>query len=141
MTDTPDAGSQPKVDVAAEFKKQPMVDKLLLVAAAVYLLAFIVENRWKALFKFGSQYYRPWEHTLGFVGALVVLALVVTKLLGVKLVDAKLHVKLLVLAAVLPAVGLAIEFLREFWQFLMLVAILTMAYAGAKISTRDQVLK
>lgn len=140
MTETP-GGSQPKVDVAGEFRKQPPVDKLLLVAAALYLLAFIVENRWKTLFQFGRAYYRPWEHTLGFVGALAVLVLVVTKLFGIKLVDAALRGKLLVLAAVLPAVGLAIEFLREFWQFLMLVAVLTMAYAGAKITTRDSVLK
>ena len=141
MTENPGTGAQAKVDVAGEFKKQPFVDKLLLVAAAAYLLSFIVANRGKARSKCGSSEYLPWEHTLGFVGSIIVLALVVTKLFGVKLVDAKLHVRLLVVGAVMPAVGLAIDALSEFWSFLMLLCILVMAYAGAKITTREQVLK
>jgi hypothetical protein len=47
----------------------------------------------------------------------------------------------LVAAAILPAVGLVCEQLRQFWSFVMLASIVLMAYAGAKISTREQVLK
>jgi len=147
MTEAPQApsgGEAPKRDLAAEFKQQPLAEKILGVAAAAFLLAFIIGNRWSALFHFGGDFaamYQPWKHTLAFIGAVAVLVLVVTKLMGIRLVDPKLYSKLLVGAAVLPALGLLVEELRDFWGFVMLAGIVLMAYAGAKITTRENILK
>lgn len=128
-------------DVVGEFRRQPLTEKILAVGAAAFLLAFVIDNRWKTLFQFGTEYYQPWMHTLAFLGSIVVLVLVVTKLMGIRLVDPKLYNRLLVAAAVLPAVGLVADQIRQFWGFVMLASIVLMAYAGAKISTREQVLK
>lgn len=135
------AGSDAKRDVVGDFRRQPLAEKILAIGAAAFLIAFVIENQWKTLFQFGSEYYQPWMHTLAFVGSIAVLALVVTKLLGIRLVDPKLYNRLLVGSALLPAAGLLFDELREFWGFVMLASIVLMAYAGAKISTREQVLR
>jgi hypothetical protein len=138
MADTPGtsgAESGVKRDVVGEFKRQPMAEKILAVAAAAFLLAFIFDGTgWSILFK-------SWKATLAFFGCIGVLVLVVTSLLGIRLVAPKLYNWLLVIAAVLPALGLALDALRNFWYFVMLASILLMAYAGAKITTREQILR
>jgi hypothetical protein len=137
-------GGGAKPDLASEFKRQPVVEKILVLAAVAFLLAFIIDNRWKTLFRFGgvlSEMYAPWKHTLSFVGAIVVLGLFVTKLMGIRLVSDRLYGRLLVAAAILPAIGLLLEELRNGWGFVMLASIVLMAYAGAKITTRDQILR
>ncbi len=137
-------GKRDVAAVAAEFKKQPLAEKIVGVAALAFLLAFTFDNRWSALFKFGgpfSNFVQPWMHTLGFIGAIGVLFLVITRLFGVRLLPDKLHGRLLVLAAVMPALGMLIDELKNFWGFVMLAGLVLMAYAGAKITTRDQILK
>jgi hypothetical protein len=79
-------------------------------------------------------------HTLAFFGSLGVLGLVVTNLLGIRLVAPKVYNWLLVGSAVVPAVGLVLDQLRDIWGFVMLAGIVLMAYAGAKITTREQIL-
>ena len=118
-----------KKDVVAGFKEMGKAEKLVAVGAAGFVLAFVVGNSWKLLFRFSEG----WAPTLGFVGALGVLVLVITRLLGIKLVDAKLGAKLLVLAAVLPALGWVIDELRNFWYFLALVSMAVMAFGASKL--------
>jgi len=132
-----------KTDVVAAVKGMHFLEKLLLVSAVVYLLAFIFDNRWRTLFKFGTRYYQPWMFTFGFIGSLGALALIGTKLFGVKLVDDKLFTKLLILCAVLPALGLVIQLLTggTFWYVVMLLVTVAMAYAGVKITDRERLLK
>ena len=121
----------------------PAAEKLLAAGAAGVLFAFIADNRWKALFKFSSAFYQGWMHTLAFFGSIIVLALIITKLLGIKVVDAALHPKLVVLFGVLPALGFVIDELRrlKFMGVVFLAGIVVMAYAAAKITSRDNILK
>ncbi len=140
-TPTTDSGG-PQKDIGKAIAGMQMAEKILGASALLYLLGFIIDrpSHWRVLFRFGS-YGRPWMFTLGFVGAVGALVLIGTKLFGVKLVDAKLYIKLLILCAILPAVGLLIDSLSDFWGFAILLSTIAMAYAGAKITTREKILK
>ena len=120
-----------KKNLVAGFKEMGLAEKLVAMGAAGYVLAFVFGggNSWKLLFRFSQG----WATTLGFVGALGVLVLIITRLLGIKLVNAKLGAKLLVLAAVLPAIGWVIDELQNFWYFLGLVSMALMAFGASKL--------
>ncbi|MHC4608349.1 MAG: hypothetical protein ACYTAF_15670, partial [Planctomycetota bacterium] len=76
-----------------------------------------------------------------FFGAVLVLALVIVDLFGVKFMDARWRVRLLILLAVLPVAGFIIDALRDFWAALMIAGAVVMAYAAAKITTREGIIR
>ncbi len=131
-----------KKDLIAGLKGMPKAEKWLAAAAATCLLAFVFDSRWNRLFS-GKVYSEPWMHTLAFLGSIGLLTLIITRLLGIKVVSNALHPKLVVLCGVLPALGLIIDQLRQrrTWGVLLLASIFVMAYAAAKITTRDKILK
>ena len=131
---TPPAG--PKKDVAAEIKNMPAAEKLLGLAAVIVLLSFIFLSAWSALFKYG------WFPTCSFLGSVGVIALIALELFGVKVMDAKMRLYLLIALAMLPAIGFIVDLLQSsFWRALMLAGGIAMGVAGARITTREKILK
>ena len=128
-TETTSDGGGEKKDLVAGFKEMGKAEKLVAMGAAGFVLAFVVGKSWSSLFRFSLG----WAPTLGFIGAVAVLVLVISRLLGIKLVDAKLGAKLLVLAAVLPALGWVIDTLQNFWYFLALVSMAVMAFGALRL--------
>ena len=122
------SGDGEKRDVGAAIKNMDSAEKMLAVGAASFLLAFIVNSAWGSLFD-----YQGWWMTLGFLGSIGALTLVITKLMGVKLVDAKLGAKLLLLCAAAPAVGWVIDSLKNFWMFLMMISTAVLAFAATRL--------
>jgi len=128
-------GGASAAKAAADFKAMPMFEKILAVAALVALVSFLFGVGFSWLFK-------SWHATGLFLGSVGVLGLIGTKLFGVVLLAGATHTFVLVLFALLPAVGLVIDTLSgTVWGFLALVATLAMAYAAAKITSREQLLK
>lgn len=136
---TESSSSAPKKDVGAAIKGMGAADKLIAIGAAAFMLAFLVEGPWKSLFKFGSAIYgNAWFMTLGFLGSIGVLVLIVTKLLDVKLMDAKLAAKLLIICAAAPALGWVIDSLKNFWYFLAMISVAVMAFGATRlVATKD----
>lgn len=134
----PQAGG---LDLVAEFKKMPTAEKMLACASVAALLGFIVLGAWSALFKlgFGAQVWL--FPTFAFLGSLATILLFVTKLFGLRIMDPALFTKVLVGAGVLPVVGFVISTLINFWSGLMLAACIAMAYAAAKITTRENIIR
>ncbi len=133
-TESSGGGSSEKADLVAGMKAMGRAEQLVALGAAAFLLAFLFRGgMWKHLFQFGRHSYEGWTYTLGFLGSLCVLVLVITKLLGVKLVNAKLAAKLLVVCAAAPAVGWIIDSLKDFWRFLAIVSIAVMAFAASRL--------
>ena len=138
MTETPETDAAPaaqKPSPVDGFKAMKNAEKILAVAAFATLVAFIFGKKWDLLFSGG------WFETCAFLGAIGVILLVSLHLFGVKLVDAKVRTYLLILCAVLPALGFVIDALTHLWHGLMLAGAVAMAYAGAKITTREQIIK
>ena len=135
----PPAPSTPanKPDPVANFKAMATAEKMLAIAAAAALLGFIFSNGFKALFKYG------WFPTCAFLGSLAVLVLTGMELFGVKVMDAKMRVYALILAALLPLLGYLIDIFdrMRFWGAVTLAAAIVMAYASGKIVTRDNLIK
>ncbi len=138
-TNEDSGGGGEKKDVVAGMKAMGRAEQLVALGAASFLLAFLFRGgSWKHLFQFGRYSYEGWTYTLGFLGSLCVLVLVITKLLGVKLVNAKLAAKLLVVCAAAPAVGWIIDSLKDFWRFLAIVSVAVMAFAATRlIASKD----
>ena len=130
------AGGAPKRDIVAEFRKNPLAEKILAAAALAVLIAFIVNNSWNLLFKFNVQ----WFPTFAFLGSVLVLVLVGLDVFGVRVMDAKMRVRVLVLLAILPALGFVIDALKNFWFAVMLAGAFAMALAAAKITTREKII-
>lgn len=130
------ASAGPKKDLVAEFKNQPAAEKLLAVAAVVVLVAFIIHNGWNMLFK------HIWFPTCAFLSSVIVIALIVLDMLSVKIMEPKLRTYVLVLLAILPALGFVIDLLRSsFPMALMLAGAIAMGLAAVKITTREQIIK
>lgn len=138
MTETPETEAAPaakKPDPIASFKAMKNAEKILAIAAVVALVGFILSGNWHMLFKYG------WFNTCALIGSVAVIVLMALDLFGVKVLDAKMRTYLLILFGVLPALGFVIDALRDIWHGLMLAGIVAMAYAGAKITTREQIIK
>ena len=105
--------SAPKKDVAAEIKQMPAAEKLLGLAAVVVLLSFIFAGKWSWLFKI------LWFPTCAFLGSIGAIALIATELFGVKLMDAKMRLYVLIGVSMLPVVavaGMLEQLLPRDWQ-------------------------
>lgn len=123
---------------ADAFKRMPTAEKILAASAALGLIAFFVGPEYGAPF---DDLFEAWEPTGLFFGSALVVVLIATRLFGLKLVSDSLYTKLLVLLAIFPALGLVLDSLRHMGRFLQLAALVLMAYAGAKITTRESILK
>jgi len=127
--------SEPARDPVGDFKNMPGAEKLLACAAAVVLLAILVIGNWNYLFKMG------WFRWCAFFGALGSLALVGLHLFGVKLMDAKTRIYVVVALAMLPMIGFIVDALSNFWHALKLAGSVAMAMAAMKITGREKLIK
>lgn len=141
MSDSPEpspapseGAAQKKTDPVAGFKKMQTAEKMLAIAAAVTLIAFIIQGKWSFLFAY------IWFPTCAFLGSILVIVLVALELFGVKLFDAKTRIYILILCAILPALGFVVDALRDFWSGVMLAGAIVMGYAAAKITTREKII-
>ena len=122
-------------NVGAEFKALPAAEKMLAIAASAALLGFILSDQWSFLFKVG------WFTTCIFLGSVLCLVIIALDLFGVKFLGHGIKMKLLLLLAVLPAIGFVVDALKDFWYALMLAGMLVMAYVGAKIGAREKIIR
>ena len=122
----------PKRSPLAQFKEIPGIERLLALAAAVFVLGFVLDKGRLA----GDRWFGP--NTFALVGSIAVIALTVTRLLGLRLVAPSLATKLLVFFALLPAAGFLFDQLGNLWHFVMLACVVAMAYAGTKILTHEK---
>ena len=130
QTETKNAA--PKESLLAQFRAMPGIERVLALAAALFVLGFVLGEARLA----GDRWWGP--STFALVGSIAVIALTVTRLLGIRLVAPSIAARLLVFFALLPALGFLIEKLDNLWRFVMLACIAAMAYAGAKIMTREK---
>jgi len=131
---TPPTSPSAAAAAAADFRKMPMAEKILAVAAVAGIVGFLVSHGFDFFFK-------VWHLTTLFIGSVIVLALIGTKLFRVALMGPKAYTNLLVVAAVLPALGMVIDSFDPMEYFIVLASTVLMAYAGAKITTRENILK
>jgi len=120
------------------FKRMPAAEKILAAAAVLGLVAFFVGPDYGSPF---DGLFESWAPTGLFFGTVIVIGLIGTRLFGLRYLSESLYVKLLVLFAVFPAIGLVLDSLSHMGEFLRLAALVLMAYAGAKITTRENILK
>ncbi|MHC4222435.1 MAG: hypothetical protein ACYSUN_00445, partial [Planctomycetota bacterium] len=105
----------PKRDLWAEFTRNPPAEKMLAVAALAVLLGFLFSRQsWSGLF------HGQWFLTLAFLGSIAVLILVGLDLFGITVMGPKLWVRVLLIAAVTPAIGFVIDQLLDPWYALMI---------------------
>jgi len=127
-------------DLAGEFRKMPFAEKLLALAAAIVLVTWIVNEGWHFLFK-NFTYGPGWFMTLSLIGSVATIGIIVTRLLGIRLMAPDVTMKVLLLCGVLPMLGFLIDQLRNFWHALMIAGAFGMVYAAAKITTREHIIK
>ena len=140
MTEETQASSSPQrdVDVKKELSAMPFAEKLLAGAAVAMLLAVLIEPMMRRrIFNHGF-----WA-TCALIGAAVTIALVALHVLGIKVMDAKTRTYAVVGAAVLPILGFLIDLLegQRLWGIIALVAMFVMAFAGLKITNRENLIK
>ena len=125
----PETSSATPKNLLGQFKAMPGIERVLALAATVFVLGLV-------LGRIGIRWWGP--NMFALAGASAVIALTVTRLLGIRLVAPSIATKLLVFVALLPAFGYLIWAMRDLWQFVMLACVVAMAYAGSKIMTREK---
>jgi len=133
-TQGPGGPDKPKADPLANFKAMQASEKLLAVAALAVLLGFIFAGRWAQLFEV------RWFPTTAFLGSVLVLAAVALEMFGVRWLDAKMRIRVLIALAVLPALGFVVDMLNVFWEAVMLAGAVVMIVAAVRISAREGIL-
>ena len=124
----------PKRDLWGEFTKNPPAEKMLAVAALAVVLGFLFSREgWSGL-------VQDWFLPLAILGSIVVIALVGLDLFGIVVMKPKIRIRVLLVAAVLPALGFVIDRLKEPWVALMIAGAVVMAYAAAKITMREKII-
>jgi len=126
----------PKRGLWAEFASNPPAEKMLAVAALAVLLGFLFSRQ-----SWGGLFHGEWFLTLAFLGSVAVIVLVGLDLVGVTVMNPKFRVRVLLIAAVLPAFGFVIDKLMDPWYALMIAGAVCMAYAAAKITMREKIIK
>lgn len=131
----PPSTSASKRDVVAEFKAMLPAEKMLVIAAAAVILAFIFAGSWNLLFKY------IWFPTCAFLSAACILALTILDLVGTQFLKGKARTYVTIVLGVLPAVGFVIDKLSNFWHAVMLAGAIVMGFAAVKITTRENLIK
>lgn len=122
----PSTGAAPNVDVAANLRKLPFVEKVLAVLALLVVLGCLLAGSrfWRSLF-------HDWFYTLAFLGSLAVAALIVLKVFGVRVFAPSVEGKAIAVASLVPALGLVLGSFQRFDHFLVVGGSLALAYISA----------
>ncbi|MFQ5843704.1 MAG: hypothetical protein ACE5JG_01820, partial [Planctomycetota bacterium] len=91
--------------LSTEFGKLPGAERVLAFAALAVLLGFLFRRGWS---EFGTRWYL----TLGLFGSCGALLLIAMKLFGVRLFRPSLDSRILVVCALLPALGYVVDQFR-----------------------------
>jgi len=117
------------------FRRQPFAEKVLGGAALAVAFGWLVSAQWSSLLQFGTL--GGWFSTFSLVGTMGVLSLMTMRLLGIGWLSRAASTRLLIGAAMLPALGIAVELLNNFWFAVTLVGAVAMAWSAGRISLRD----
>ena len=117
------------------FRRLPFAEKVLGVSALGVAFGWLVSAQWSNLLQLGSL--GGWFSTLCLFGTVSVLSITVMRLFGIAWVSPAASTRLLIAAAFLPALGIAVELLSNFWFAVTLVGSAVMAWAAGRISLRD----
>ena len=120
-------------DIAAKFRKSPNEEKILIIASALVLLAFLVLNSWPQLFK-------NWFATGALVGAGGVLILFGLQDSFSEFLTTTRGKRIFLGLACLPFLGMIVNALKSFWYAMMMAGAVGMVYAATRISEREKVL-
>lgn len=126
-------------DLWDSFLRLPFAEKLLSGAAAAVTVGWLITAQWSQLFDFGDP--GGWFATFAAFGAGSTIVLLFVKVLNIPWLNRTAHSRLLIVCALLPALGLLVELTLNFWYAVMLIGALAMAWAAGKITTRDELLK
>jgi hypothetical protein len=130
----PAAEPKAKADPVGAFKDMQTAEKILIAAALGVLVAFTFAGHWARLFS------GQWFITCAAVGSVGTLAFAALEMFGIKPVRRPARTYLIVFLALVPALGFIIDRLIDFWDGMVLAGAVAMAYAAAKITTRDNLI-
>ena len=125
---------QPKSDVFERFQALSGAQRILFWVSIATLLGFVVERAWGVLTSPDNVGF--WFVLLAIIGSIGTLTLLSMRLLKVPMMAPSVHARVVLLVAMLPAVGLLIELLSHFWAALMMVGAGAMAYVCVREFTR-----
>jgi len=117
------------------FRRLPFAEKLLGISALAVAFGWLVSGQWSSLLQLGSL--GGWFATLCLLGTVCVIAVMGARLFGIAWLSPAASTRLLIAAAFLPALGIAVELLSNFWFAVTIVGSAVMAWAAGRISLRD----
>lgn len=122
----PPTGAAPSVDVAANLRKLPFVEKVLAPLAILVILGCLLAGS-----RFWRMLFHDWFYTLAFLGSLAVAALIILKVFGVRVFAPAVEGKAIAVASLVPALGLVFGSFQRFDYFLVVGGSLALAYISA----------
>ncbi|MHC4957600.1 MAG: hypothetical protein ACYTGN_04430 [Planctomycetota bacterium] len=130
----PAAEPEGRADPVGAFREMQLAEKILVAAALGVLVAFTFAGHWTRLFS------GRWFITCAAVGSVGTLVLAALDMFGMKPVKRPARTYLMVFLALVPALGFVIDRLIDFWDGMVLAGAVAMAYAAARITTRDNLI-
>ncbi len=131
----PTTPAKPPFDFKKAMGKLTLADKVLAVIALIVVLGWIFSG--SAFWSYGL--FKDWFATLSFLGAIIVVALLVLKAMEVKYLPPGLDKKVIAIASLLPVVGLLLSYLRTPIGFLTVGGSLALAYVSAMVYWRKHI--
>mgnify|MGYP001820296289 CR=1 FL=1 len=128
----------PRDGLFDRFRRLPFAEKLLGVSALAVAFGWLVSAQWSNLLQLGTL--GGWFSTFCLIGTLGVIALTGARLFDLPWLSPAATTRLLIVAAFLPALGIAVELLSNFWFAVTVVGSAVMAWAAGRISLRDGLL-
>jgi len=129
----PESTEQPapeKRRVAPGLRSLSGAERLLALAAALMLIAYIVRGDW-------GRAFHSWFDAGAVIGALGALALVAIHLSGTRLLPVRARMYGIAAFGLLPAVGFVVEEIAlDSWRALMLAGAVAMGLAAAQLPDR-----
>jgi hypothetical protein len=130
MTD--EAAPQPlpaKPDFKANFGQLPLVEKVLAVIALVIIVGWIMA--WTNEFNMFGRFFSNWFTPLSFLGALVIVALVTLKVVGIRPLPPQAEAKVIPIASLVPVLGYLISLINMPYVLLTVGGSIALAYISA----------
>jgi len=120
----------PKRRVAPGLRSLSAAERLLALAAALMLVAYVVRGEW-------GRVLESWFDAGAVTGAVGALALVAAHLSGTRLLPARARMYGIAAFGLLPAVGFVLEEISlDAWRALMLAGAVAMGLSAAQLPDR-----
>ena len=122
-------------EVKAKLGKLPLAEKVLAGVSLLILIGWLINwLQWRNFALLATTF-----STLSFLGALVVAALVILKLFGVRVLPPDLERKAISVASLLPLIGYLINLLAIPASFLTTAGSIALAYLSVTTYWRDRI--